>query len=114
MLKSTTPETKCGYAKPAALKSCPKLQPRWTGPYIIRQRISDLVYKIKKIGGKPIIVHHNWLKPYQERHPDPEHNLTTNPTAEQEPLTPGLEHSSDSDSYSDTEESETDAPMPLP
>ena len=44
----------------------PKLQHRWTGPYRILQRILDIVYRIKKIGGKATMVHHTRIKPYLE------------------------------------------------
>ncbi|MCG7879153.1 MAG: RNase H-like domain-containing protein [Candidatus Thiodiazotropha endolucinida] len=45
---------------------CPKLQPRWEGPYTITRKISDLVVEIempeKKKSRK--IVHHNRIIPY--------------------------------------------------
>ena len=50
---------------------CPKLQPRWVGPYKLRRKISDLVVEIEKYhdtGSKPQrkIVHVNRLKPYRQ------------------------------------------------
>ena len=45
---------------------CPKLQPRWEGPYKVRRQISDLVFEIEKSKGSKIlrkIVHRNRLKP---------------------------------------------------
>ena len=45
---------------------CPKLQPRWEGPYKIRRQISDLVFEIEKVKGSRVqrkIVHRNRLKP---------------------------------------------------
>ena len=48
---------------------CPKLQPRWEGPYKTRRQISDLVLEIEKNkGSKPQrkIVHRNRLKPYRQ------------------------------------------------
>ena len=48
---------------------CPKLQPRWEGPYKIRRQISDLVLEIEKFKGSKFhrkIVHKNRLKRYRQ------------------------------------------------
>ena len=44
---------------------CPKLQKNWEGPYVIKKRINDEIYRIfKSPKGKPIVVHYNRLAPY--------------------------------------------------
>ena len=45
---------------------CPKLQPRWEGPYILTRKISDLVVEIEMPGKRKSkkIVHHNRIVPY--------------------------------------------------
>lgn len=45
---------------------CPKLQPRWEGPYEIKRKISDLLIEIEKSGQKHSkkIVHHNRVVPF--------------------------------------------------
>ena len=43
-----------------------KLCKPWTGPYVIIDRLNDVIYKIKRNPKqKPKIVHHNLLKPYK-------------------------------------------------
>ncbi|XP_050519398.1 uncharacterized protein LOC126893360 [Diabrotica virgifera virgifera] len=47
----------------------PKLQQFWEGPYLIVKKINDVIYRISKIPrGKPMIVHHNRLAPYEGDH----------------------------------------------
>lgn len=45
---------------------CPKLQPRWEGPYKITRKISDLVIEIEKPNKRQSrkIVHHNRIVPF--------------------------------------------------
>ena len=44
----------------------PKLQPTYLGPYLIVQKINDLIYKLQLTRlGKFRVVHHNKLKPFQ-------------------------------------------------
>ena len=44
---------------------CPKLQRPWDGPYRVIEKISDLVYRIQKLGKtRTQVVHHNRLKKY--------------------------------------------------
>ena len=45
---------------------CPKLRPRWEGPYVLTRKISDLVVEIEKPGKRKSkkIVHHNRIIPY--------------------------------------------------
>jgi hypothetical protein len=44
----------------------PKLQPSWEGPYQLRTRINDVVYRIQKTPrSKMMVVHVDWLAPYQ-------------------------------------------------
>ncbi|KAG1666074.1 Chorion peroxidase [Nymphon striatum] len=40
----------------------PKLQPRWTGPFLIEKKLSDLIYRIKGETGGTAVVHVNNLK----------------------------------------------------
>jgi transposase InsO family protein len=48
---------------------CPKLQKNWEGPYTIKKKINDVIYRIVKIPrGKPVVVHHDRLVPYQGNH----------------------------------------------
>ncbi|MES9881596.1 MAG: reverse transcriptase domain-containing protein [Sedimenticola sp.] len=43
----------------------PKLQPLWEGPYIVVERVTDLVYKIQRNSKSSFkVVHHNCLKAY--------------------------------------------------
>ena len=45
---------------------CPKLQPRWEGPYVLTRKISDLTVEIEMPGKRKSkkIVHHNRIVPY--------------------------------------------------
>ncbi len=44
---------------------CPKFQCKWLGPFVIKRKISDLVYEVRQgPKGKPKIVHYNRLKPH--------------------------------------------------
>ncbi|KAK3082682.1 hypothetical protein FSP39_002465 [Pinctada imbricata] len=44
---------------------CPKLQRHWDGPYRVIEKMSDLVYRIQKLGKtRTQVVHHNHLKKY--------------------------------------------------
>ena len=46
----------------------PKLQSFWDGPFLVVQKLSDLVYKIQKSPtAKPRVVHHDRLKPCYEK-----------------------------------------------
>ena len=46
--------------------TCPKLQLRWEGPYMILKKLSDVVFRIqRRKGAKPRVVHADRLKPYQ-------------------------------------------------
>ena len=43
---------------------CPKFESLWTGPWVILEKVSDLVYKICKTAeSNPRYVHHDRLKP---------------------------------------------------
>lgn len=43
----------------------PKLQPKWTGPFLITDQLSDVTYRIRKSKkSKASVVHHNRLKLY--------------------------------------------------
>ena len=43
---------------------CPKFESLWTGPWVILDKVSDLIYKIRKTAGShPRYVHHDRLKP---------------------------------------------------
>ena len=88
----------------------PKLQSRWVGPYKVVQRISDIVYKIKKTG-KSIIVHHNRLKPYIHRDNATWKNPISFKNAEPEPKELPRESPDSSDVHSDSDESESDTPV---
>lgn len=47
----------------------PKLQRAWEGPYLIKTRINDVIYRITKIpNGKPKVVHQNRLAPFEGDH----------------------------------------------
>ncbi|MEW8548046.1 MAG: RNase H-like domain-containing protein, partial [Candidatus Thiodiazotropha sp.] len=47
--------------------NCRKLDSHWTGPYIITEVLSDVVFRIKLNNlSRDKIVHHNRLKPYRE------------------------------------------------
>lgn len=49
---------------------CPKLQCDWEGPYRVLERINDVVYKIRRQGGrKTTTVHRDRLMPYVGREP---------------------------------------------
>jgi hypothetical protein len=49
---------------------CKKLQPAYNGPYVVREKMNDLNYRIQTdSGGKSKIVHHNKLKPYEGDNP---------------------------------------------
>ena len=44
---------------------CPKLQRQWDGPFRVVNRLSDLVYRIQRVGKtRTQVVHHNRLKKY--------------------------------------------------
>ena len=44
------------------------LAPRWTGPYFIVKKLSDLVYRLRRrFSKKEITLHHDRLKPYVKR-----------------------------------------------
>ena len=46
----------------------PKLQSFWDGPFLVVQKLSDLVYEIQKSPtAKPRVVHHDRLKPCYEK-----------------------------------------------
>lgn len=48
---------------------CPKLQKSWEGPYVIKKKINDVVYRIYKAPrGKPIVVHSDRLAPFAGDH----------------------------------------------
>ncbi|KAG9282328.1 hypothetical protein AMEX_G970, partial [Astyanax mexicanus] len=42
---------------------CPKFQKKYKGPFVIEQKISDALYRIKGEGQRSFVVHHNRLKP---------------------------------------------------
>lgn len=43
----------------------PKLQRRWHGPFLVTERINDVIYRIKRSPrAKPKVVHHDRLKLY--------------------------------------------------
>ena len=43
---------------------CPKFESLWTGPWVILEKVFDLIYKIRKTAGShPRYVHHDRLKP---------------------------------------------------
>ena len=45
---------------------CYKLQPMYHGPYVVLQKVNDLVYRIQMNGeGKMKVVNYNKLKPYK-------------------------------------------------
>ena len=45
---------------------CPKLQRNWEGPYIVIDKINDVIYRIRKGPKyKPKVVHQDRLKPYK-------------------------------------------------
>jgi len=49
---------------------CPKLQPRWRGPFLISQVFSDVLFEIQIAVDKFATVHHDLLKPcYAEQLP---------------------------------------------
>ena len=49
---------------------CPKLKAKWTGPFVITQKIDDLVYRVQKHPrANPKVVHLNRLKPYEGVNP---------------------------------------------
>ena len=56
---------------------CPKLERTWEGPYEVLKKMNDVVYRVRKLGGKakPKLVHLNRLAQYQgmvdvgDRHP---------------------------------------------
>ena len=53
------------YSPVAKKGNCRKLHSKWTGPYRIIEVLSDVVLRIRLIGGtKDKVVHHNRLKPY--------------------------------------------------
>ncbi|XP_050507422.1 uncharacterized protein LOC126885038 [Diabrotica virgifera virgifera] len=44
---------------------CPNLQRQWEGPYEVKKKINDVIYRIKKLpNGKPKVIHINRLAPY--------------------------------------------------
>lgn len=52
-------------------RRCPKLQSNWKGPYEIRDRINDVVYRIRRSSrSKPKVVPLDRLAPYESR-PEP-------------------------------------------
>ncbi len=61
----------------------PKLQKRWTGPYTISRRISDILYEIKMSPSKrrPIVVHCDKLRAYTSgvrENPEPQPKMNNN------------------------------------
>lgn len=47
----------------------PKLQKAWEGPFVIRKKINDIIYRISKTpNGKPRVVHFNRLAPFEGDH----------------------------------------------
>jgi hypothetical protein len=43
----------------------PKLQKPWHGPFVVIERLNDVMYRIKLSSkSKPKVVHHDKLKPY--------------------------------------------------
>ena len=49
---------------------CPKLAAKWTGPYVIIQKIDDLVYRVQEHPrARSKVVHRNRLKPYEGGNP---------------------------------------------
>lgn len=47
-----------------------KLGQRWTGPYLVIKRISDVTYEIQLNSERnPVVVHVDHLKPFQGRQP---------------------------------------------
>ena len=52
------------------LGTCPKLEMVYEGPYLIKQKVSEMNYVIQlDEGGKQKLVHHNKLKPYRGENP---------------------------------------------
>lgn len=46
---------------------CPKLQCNWEGPYTILQRLTEVIYRLRKgQNGKIRVVHTDRLAPYTE------------------------------------------------
>lgn len=44
-----------------------KLQPEWTGPYLVTHKLNDCIYRIQgNLKTKPKVVHHDKMKPYTE------------------------------------------------
>ena len=44
----------------------PKISKQWKGPYIITQKLNDLVYRVQETAhSKPKVVHYNRLTPYK-------------------------------------------------
>jgi len=42
----------------------PKLQHAWEGPFEVVKRINDVIYRVKKPGGKRRVVHYNRMAPF--------------------------------------------------
>ena len=40
----------------------PKLQPIWSGPFVVTQKTSEVNYRIRDVEGKSVVVHVNNLK----------------------------------------------------
>ena len=52
------------------LGTCPKLEMVYEGPYLIKQKVSEMNYVIQlDEQGKQRLVHHNKLKPYRGENP---------------------------------------------
>ena len=45
-----------------------KLQTEWSGPYVVKHKLNDCIYRIQAANGKskPKVVHHDKMKPYTE------------------------------------------------
>lgn len=60
-----------------------KFTSQWKGPYTVMDRISEVNYRLKLVGSssKPLVVHHNRLKPYygtpQQAPPAPTRPVTS-------------------------------------
>ena len=52
-------------ARKRGMSLCPKLMFKWTGPYMVMNRLSDVVYRIQQSAKcKPKVVHLDRLKVY--------------------------------------------------
>eukprot|EP00118_Oscarella_pearsei_P017462 m.173105 g.173105 ORF g.173105 m.173105 type:complete len:319 (+) comp39090_c0_seq1:2571-3527(+) len=49
---------------------CRSLAPRWTGPYVVTGKSSNVIYAVKRLLGRKVFrLHHDALKPYLKRSP---------------------------------------------